>query len=104
MKRLKNNRGSLLIESLVSLSIMSLVIITMVFSLTQMFEAMSVMKSEVEGWRYFQDAVNSKSQGGSVTSRTSDGNVMTWQESPLSQTVTIKNGSGIEVLYVEIYQ
>lgn len=83
---------------------MSLVIIIMVSSLTQMFEAMSVMKSEVEGWRYFQDAVISRSQGGSVTSRASDGNVMTWQESTLNQSVTIENANGIEVLYVEIYQ
>lgn len=82
---------------------MSLIIVVMVTSLTQMFQAISEIKSEVEGWRYFQDSVNARNQGASVTNRTSDGNVMIWRQSAGNQTVTIENSDGIEVLSVEMY-
>ena len=103
MKKQRNNRGSLLVESLVSLSIMSMIIIIMVTSFTQMFQAINNMKSEVEGWRYFQDSVHVLNQGETVINRTSDGNLMVWQKSGALQSVTIENANGSEVLSIEMF-
>lgn len=103
MKKQRNNRGSLLVESLVSLSIMSMIIIIMVTSFTQMFQAISNMKSEVEGWRYFQDSVDVLNQGETVINRTSDGNLMVWQKSGALQSVKIESANGSEVLSIEMF-
>lgn len=82
---------------------MSVLVVVMVPSLTQMFRAINEIKSEVEGWRYFQDSVQAFNKGDSVTNRTSDGNVMVWRQSVSSQMVTIESNDGIEVLSIEIY-
>lgn len=103
LKKQRNNRGSLLVESLVSLSIMSMIIIIMVTSFTQMFQTISQMKSEIEGWRYFQDSVHILNQGEAVINRTSDGNLLVWRKSGALQSVTIESASGSEVLSVEMF-
>lgn len=103
LKKQRNNRGSLLVESLVSLSIMSMIIIIMVTSFTQRFQTISHMKREVEGWRYFQDSIHIFKKGETVINRTSDGNLMVWQKFGALQSVTIESANGSEVLSIEMF-
>ncbi|MGP6139666.1 MULTISPECIES: hypothetical protein [unclassified Jeotgalibaca] len=102
MKKLKNEGGFMLVESLVSLSIISLVIVTMIPVIAQMMQKVQNIQREVEGWRYFQDSVILHKDRGVISSRTSDGYQMIWSGQENKQQITISYPEGIEVLYVEI--
>ncbi len=89
-------------ESLVGLSIMSVVVIVLVPSLVQTFELIGQTQMEVEGWRYFQDSATIINAGGLPQLQTSDGNSLEWQTSGSRHQVIVTRPGKREVLYVEV--
>lgn len=104
MWKLLNDKGSMLVESLTSLAVLSVVVIGVVSFFPLMFERVETMKMEVEGWRYFQDVVSIEPQPGSFSERTSDGCIMRWYSSGVKQSIVIQKGNRTEVLEVIRYE
>lgn len=57
LKKLKYEKGSVLLESIVALSVISLVILTLIPFQINIQQLLLDRKNEVEAWRYAQDFV-----------------------------------------------
>lgn len=103
LKKKNANSGSLLLESLISLSILSTALLVLVPTFNQSFSLIEQKQMEVEGWRYFQDSIALEKAGTYVQSQMSDGNHLEWTSSGNHYSVTVSNTRGMEVLHVEMF-
>ncbi|UJF14664.1 type II secretion system GspH family protein [Jeotgalibaca sp. MA1X17-3] len=105
MKKLKYEKGSILLESIVALSIISLVILTFFPFQTNMRQLLLERKNEVEFWRFAQDYVRQEivvKEPTNFGQRISDGNqlVASWKGNVHSLTITNYNQEVITIEYL----
>lgn len=103
LKKKNGNSGSLLLESLVSLSILSTALLVLVPTFNQSFSLIEQKQIEGEGWRYFQDSAALEKVGTHVQTQVSDGKLLEWTSSGNHYYVTVSDARGMEVLHVEMY-
>lgn len=104
LKKLKYEKGSILLESIVALSIISLVILTFFPFQTNMRQLLLERKNEVEHWRFAQDYVRQEIVAKEATNfgqRNSDGNLLSasWKKNDHSLIVTNYNQEVISIEY-----
>lgn len=102
MKKLSDKTGSFLFESLISLSILSVVVITLIPLFILLFSTSTKTAVEVEGWRFLQDCVKTQQIDSRCEPAFNDGYQMEWEMDSLRQSVTMRRLNQVEVLYVEI--
>lgn len=103
LKKLKYEQGSILLESVVALSIMSLVILTFFPFQMNMRQLLLERKNEVEFWRFAQDYVRQATvvkESTDFGQRISDGNQLTASWNGKAHSLTIMNDNQ-EVIFIE---
>lgn len=108
-KKLNDRKGSILIESMTGMMIISVVIITIVPLISFMFSQISMKKREVEVWRFFQDvAIESREDSSEMESqiRQSDGVFLEARAKNNHRTIIVESNTSkrTKVYYVELLQ
>lgn len=103
MKKLKSEKGSALLESIVGLAIISVVIFTLLPLYTSIQEKLLSRKNEVEMWRLAQDhymRIVADKNNPFGSGRFSSGNQYSsvWNDQQHSLTITSSGGS---MIYIE---